>query len=316
MSKNAEQSNDQSSDDKDFNSLSLEQMREAINNEAEESAKEDQDQKNSEENQEEDSKDQESDSEQSSEGESSEEAKEDSDNSDSETKDEADKQNETKPEVVSREEHEKLQKNYKALQREFTKRNQARTKEVPEKKEQSSEGKKSVIDQIRSKNPDAAKIFEALKEEAKAEAKAEFEKELEPIKTQLTVREQTENIKAFSKAIDDFSKSELAELTPEVEAKLNDMFEDKAQLQEAVKRDPSLFEKIKKEVISENFVKAAELVNKKKSGNSQKREKEIANAKVVTKSKTSSESKNYEDLKEFKKLTSEQMRKLLPKSDE
>jgi hypothetical protein len=320
MSKNEEQSNDQSSNEKDdFNSLSLEQMREAINKEAETKESEDQDQQNSEENQEENSNDQETDGEQSSEGESSED---NSDSSDSEkSDDQSDKQNQGKPEPVSREEYEKLQKalsekdkSYKALQREFTKRNQARTKETEKPASQSE--KKSVIDQIRSKNPDAAKLFEAIKEEAKAEAKAEFEKEIEPLKNKVTVREQADNMRAFAKSIDEFSKSELAELTPEVEAKLNDLFEDRATLEDAIKQDPTLFERIKKEVLSENFLKAAELVNKKKSVNSKQREKDIKNAKVVTKSKSSSDSKNYEDLNEFKKLPLEKMRQLLPKAEE
>ncbi len=313
MEKKEEISTDQSSEEKekqveekDLSSLSdVEKFKEASTEDQEAFLKqaaegtfdaEDQDEETSKESDEdseaEEKKDEPSDEEQSSDDKDSQ--------SDDSSEDEKDNENSTDFEKR----FSKLEKSYKSLEAEFTRRSQklgrqddeldrrdSRIRELESelKRQKGQADKSSILDKVKEKNPDAANLLSMLKEEAVSEAKEQFEKELASLKSQFGERKVEENRATFQSSLDEFMKSPLAALEPELLEIINSNYGSEDELVKAAGTDPELFVKLRKELLSKHFEKAAKVTgNKSKSKPVDKaRDKEIQNAKGAGKSKTS-----------------------------
>jgi len=209
------------------------------------------------------------------------------------------------------------EKRYKDLQAEFTRQRQKEAQkakpETTDEKPRTDSKKPSVVDKIREKNPEAAELFKALKEEALEEAKEQIQGEIETLKSKITVNEAKENMARFQESVDSFLGSPLKELEPELMAEINNRFESDEALLRAASQNPKLFDEIKKEVIAANLERAAEIISKSKAPkvSESKREAEILSAKGAGKAKTSKVSSDPYDLKNFEKLSLEEQEKLL-----
>lgn len=213
-----------------------------------------------------------------------------------------------------------FEKKYKALEPEFTRRSQELSKlrkEVDELKaklvkpstETSGQDADtaSPLDKLAETNPAAKTLVEALR----AEIATRLGKELRPVKEQLTQKQATDNVERFTKELADFEKSELGGLKAELDAVAGEYFENQDAVLQAAASDSALFTKLKKEVISRNFIKAAELMKPKPS--IEQRNKEIANTGVMGKSKTVQAVEDKTDFDVFKKLPLAEQEAILKK---
>ena len=131
------------------------------------------------------------------------------------------------------------ERQYKELQAEFTRTRQ----EIAELKKQGaskSEQQKveSKLAQIRKENPEAATIFDELKQEVREELR----KEMKPIEERVVLRAKRENIESFTKAAEDFKKSELSELQPELDKILHEVSGTDEQLYGNIEDNPGFFD--------------------------------------------------------------------------
>ena len=215
----------------------------------------------------------------------------------------------------------KLEKSYKSLEREFHKRNQlskSRERELESKDEKIKEletqiralkgqpdKEPSIIDRIGEKNPEAAKLFAAVKKEAIAEARREFQEELEALKVNTFKSKAEENKKSFSVKLDDFAKK-YSGLEDKFMDVIEEFYPDAKQLTSAIAKDDKLFDKIFKEFVFRNrdeVVKLEKGTNKRKEENNsdtdpektKQRDAEIQKSKGAGKPKASSKKDSEED---------------------
>jgi len=256
--------------------------------------------------------------------ETEEEDKSESESTDS-TKDketEETEDNQTKDSLEDR--FSKLEKSNKALQAEFTRRSQKikkleqentdlkSNKKVDSKSEQVQS---RILEQLKEKNPDAAKIFEEFGKELMEQMQNKLGKDVEKLKSTLSKNEQNTNIEHFNSQLTEFLSSSLAGLETEFNVLLDERFPTNEDLITEASKNPRLFEDLKKDVINDNLEKAAGLLSRKKSIVKEKknkdRDKEIADSKGSGKSRTSVKTKDNLDLKEFKKLSMDKQEKIL-----
>lgn len=289
-----DQAQEHSEDEKPFDQLTLEEMEAKIESDA--NSKEEQAKEKSEDKPEQESAEEEPAKDKS-------EAEEAEDKTESEKKDNQDS------------ESEKIRKQYKELQSEFTKRSQELAKlrkELEAKtsgKEETKDSEESdeELEQLKAKYPDAAKLFEKI---ADRKLKTVVGEKVKPIHDQVVLRSQEENIAKFNSAIDAFKSSDLAELEAEVLAVYN---EDPEKWASEIQKSSKAFESLKNEAILRNIDKVAEIKSRKKASSVENKTREVGKAFVGGKSKTS-RSAGVPSLDEFKKLSLEEMEALLPKA--
>lgn len=303
------QSTEKESQEKPFESMSLEEMEATLSKDTAELETENEASEDSE-NQEVDSEEQ---SEQATEG----EAEVEESKSESETKVE-DKQVGKSLEDRFAE----LEKNYKELQGEFTRRSQKLrdlereieepVKKVDSKEQKDSEKKLRKLDQLRAKSPEAAELFEEMREELREELRKEYE----PIKDQVTFRTKQQNVDAWKKHSEEFKSSELGELETDLVSIYN---ENPSEWQRYLLESPDAFVALKKELITRHWDKVKAILSRntktKNDEVSSGKKKDLQNATVNTKSKVTSKVASTLDAKEFRKLSLEEMEKRLPSSD-
>jgi predicted phage tail protein len=245
---------------------------------------------------------------------SEEDSKEDGD-SESEK---SDKQDADSKEESLEERFAKLEKANKELQAEFTRRSQRlkelegqlADKEVHREPEQKSDKKESKLDALRKKNPEAAKLMEDIIEEKVSER---LKTDLQPLEEKVVLRTRQDNVAAFNRKSEEFLKSELAPLEADI---MTVYSENPIEWQRIIFESPDAFDLLKKEVIYRNFDKAAALKAGKGKISSQSDKKEVESATVGKKSKSTKKTIDPMDIKEFSKLSVEEMEKRLPKVEE
>lgn len=175
------------------------------------------------------------------------------------------------------------------------------------KRQKGQADKGSILDKVREKNPDAALLLSQIQEEAVEKARSLFEEELKSLKSQLGEGKVKENRVAFQSSLDEFMKSPLAALEPELLEIINSSFSSEEELAKAVGNDPELFRKLKRELLDKYFDKAAKLATTKsqiKPDEDKKRDAEIQSGKGAGKSRTSStqDVSDPDNVEYFKKL--------------
>jgi len=223
-----------------------------------------------------------------------------------------------------------LRKNYKSLESEFTRRSQKLKKLEGENEalisrldrlektvqgdtDKDDEVKQSIIDEMKEKNPEAAKLFQMFGNELFERMQQELQKELDPLKQDAQQSKTEGNAEKFSADIDAFLESDLKELEPEISEYIT---ANEEAVKELVRVTPDAFKQIKERVILDNLDRVSELRSKSekdtKSTKKKNRAKNIENASVGQGStKSSNSSKGMTD-DEFKSLSLEEMEKRLP----
>lgn len=220
------------------------------------------------------------------------------------------------------------EKAYKELQAEFTRRNQkskdteeenatlreriARLEGLVQGKDEKSP-KKSVIDTLKDKSPDAAELFSAFKAELMQEVKESMNQEIHPLRSDIEQRKVNTNGQRFQESIKQFMESDLKELEPEVTTYINDNWEDVKNL---IASNENAFEIIKRDVISANLDKVVEIKSRDiiKSEKTKKKEKEVSQS-ATNKSNVTADSSDFGG-KDFKKMSWQEMEKYLPRHQE
>lgn len=209
----------------------------------------------------------------------------------------------------------KLEKNYKELQAEFTRRSQ-KLKEYEDNASKSTESKENKVPekesrlaQLRKKDPEAANALEQIIRE---EAEKIVSERVKPVEEQVTLRRRQENASKFSKASEDFKTSALAELEPQLVDIIN---ENPSEWQRVIWEDENAFDKLLKELRSRHTIEVADLLRKAdKSANASSTKKErLKDSQVGTKTKVTQPTKDVMSSDEFRKLSAAEMEKRLPR---
>jgi hypothetical protein len=249
----------------------------------------------------------------------------------SETETPSDKQKEKKEDAKPLD----YEKSYKELQRKFTQNNQASKAQIDELnqkladltalvkgKTSSTTEEKSIIDDIRAKSPETAQLFERFRDELQAKYEKSFEEklqtELAPLKSEISVSKESDNAGKFTQGLENFMKSDLAVYEPDLIDILNEKFESQEALEKAVRKDPSIFSEVKKELASRILDGTVETKAKKAASKSSKEEKiakkkeEIENSETVRKPKSSAPVDAELTVEASKKIPLADLRKRLP----
>lgn len=245
--------------------------------------------------------------------------KEDQSTPEDKTESTEDKTPKDKQEIDYKKAYEALQPEYTRSRQELKDRNEeiARIKETVQGKSEQGDVKKkpSVLAQLKEKNPEAAELLEALKEEMKAEVLEEADKKVKPVEERVVLRERERNRDAFVTALREFKTSDLAGLEAEVVQIFN---EEPNFWQRIVFERPDAFELLKREMFykfPDRLVE--EKTKKKKDSKPEDKGKRADEAHVEGKTKVSSPKPTDKmDLKEFKKLSLKDMENLLPNSED
>ena len=212
-------------------------------------------------------------------------------------------------------------KNYKSLQAEFTRKSQKLSSferenaELKQKLAALSKGKESKeteeespLDKLAADNPKAKELIDALREDMERR----LSKGIQPIEEKLTRKQAEDNLSRFQEEVDGFLKSPLGGLEQEFNELVKENFENQDAMLEAAASDPALFDKLKKEVLAQNFVKAAELSRAKQTP--EEKNKIVQQTGVSGKAKTTTEVDDDLELATFrKKKTSQEMKETLRK---
>ena len=218
----------------------------------------------------------------------------------------------------------KLEKNYKALESEFTKRSQ-RLKDLERqlaenKSEKSPENDTKAVRssddesdpelaQLKQKDP---KAYEALNKMIDRIVDRRVTEKVKPVEEQVTLRKRQDNANKFNKAVEEFTKSNLAELEPQIVDIIN---ENPAEWQRTIWESDNAFEMLKKELFYRHTDKVARLMSQAEKSANAKTEKQerLKDSKVGTKTKVTQPTKDVMSVDEFKKLSLAEMEKRLPK---
>ena len=206
------------------------------------------------------------------------------------------------------------ERQYKELQAEFTRTRQ----EIAELKKQGASKQEqqkveSKLAQIRKENPEAATIFDELKEEVREELR----KEIKPIEERVVLRTKRENVESFSKAAKTFKESELAELQPELDKIIDEVSGSEEQFYSNIEENPGFFDYVLSVLKHRHFDKVKEIILR----NGAKTSKPDINAEIkgnpaLRKGGASATAgKSVSSLEDARKLTVEELETLMPKAD-
>lgn len=216
----------------------------------------------------------------------------------------------------------KLEKSYKGLEAEFTRRSQSlKSKdeeiqklrdELQSLKGQTQEGEESqLIEEVRAKNPDAAKLLDALMKEQEAKLRKHYDEQLKKLQADKEKSIADENIKQFDVKIQEFLKSPYATLEQEFLEVVNEFYPSSDELATAAATDPQLYDKLFDRFVIKHRRKVVQAeidsqnVKQKDPANSSKREQEIAKSKGAGKAKTSepkADANDWSDLSDINKF--------------
>lgn len=172
----------------------------------------------------------------------------------------------------------------------------------------------SKLAQIRKENPEAATIFDELKNEVREELR----KEIKPIEERVVLRTKRENIESFSKAAEDFKKSEYAELQPELDKILHEVSGDDEHLYSNIEDNPGFFEYAMSVLMYRHRDKVKEIILKSSSKTSKPDiTAEIKGNPALRKSGASTVAgKSVTTLEDARKLSKADLESLIPTLDE
>lgn len=212
-----------------------------------------------------------------------------------------------------------LEKNYKSLQSDYTKKSQ-RLKElereletrstVSEKTEKrESEETDPELAQLKQKDP---KAYDALNRMIDRIVDKRVTEKVKPVEEQVTLRKRQDNANRFNKKVEEFMSSPLKELETDMVEIIN---ENPSEWQRVIWENENAFDLLTKELRARHTVKVADLLRKAdKTANASSTKKErLDKSQVGTKTKVSQPAKDVMSRDEFKKLSLEEMEKRLPK---
>lgn len=216
-----------------------------------------------------------------------------------------------------------VNKAYKELQAEFTRRNQESKKrdellsklqaEVESlKKPAQSDAEKAIENkfaQLKKNNPKATAFLDELQQAVTEVVQSQLQEKIAPIEERVTLRTRQENVEKFDRDIESFKSSELKELEPEILAVYNS---EPNFWQRVIFDNNNAFEQLLNKVILANLDKVAELKGRKKQADPVSSKKKIIEKAQV--GKPSGATKEV-PTKEFKKLSLAEMEAALPKAD-
>jgi len=228
----------------------------------------------------------------------------------------------------------KMEKSYKNLEAEFTRKSQRLKKLETENdvlrefaKSGDDKGQKSehvgtdemklaIVEEMKKDNPEAAKMFGAFGEQIFSAFKKYVGQDIESLKQNLVQEKSQTNISQFNKDVEEFKNSPLAPLVEKVNEILDREFPTDEELVTAITSAPNFFGKIKDKVIAQNYKLAAELETKAETTagevDNSKRDAEIERTKGMGKGNTSKpKPEDLMESKKFNKLSLEEKEKLL-----
>lgn len=208
------------------------------------------------------------------------------------------------------------EKAYRDLQADYTRKAQELAELKREHAPKLDQAKvESKLAQIRKENPDAATIFD----EVIAQAKEEMRKEFKPIEERVVLRTKRENVESFSKAADEFKKSEYAELQPELDKILDEVSGNNSEhLYSNIEDNPGFFEYAMSVLTYRHRDKIKEIILRNASKTSRPDiNAEIKGNPALRKSGASTVAGKSVASKEdaLKNFTKQELEDMLPKSD-
>lgn len=217
----------------------------------------------------------------------------------------------------------KLEKNYKELQGDYTRKSQKLKQleaelaaaKVP--KNDASDKASSQEDheddpelsQLKEKDP---KAYAALNKLVNRLVEKQVKEKVKPVEEAVTLRTRQDNAKAFNKASEEFLQSPLKELESELVGIIN---ENPGEWQRTIWENDKAFELLKKELVYRHTGKVAQLLSqaeKQKQSGATKQDR-LKSGQVGTKTKVTQPTRDVTSDAEFKKLSLAEMEKRLPK---
>jgi sRNA-binding protein len=232
-----------------------------------------------------------------------------------ESKDEKPETEEVKQDEKPVEEKPDVEKKYKELEAEFTRRSQ-KLRDLERKVEELSKAKqgqesevKSPLDKLVETNPNAKELVEAIREEVRLNLTKGLATGIKPIQDRLTQQTADENFNKFQSEVKEFLGSPLGKLETEFNSIAAEYYESQDALLDAARKDPELFSRLKEKAISRNFVKAAKLMGETVSHEDKNRK--VKDTGISGKAKTTTTVDDELDLKVFNKKSPEEMKAIL-----
>lgn len=217
-----------------------------------------------------------------------------------------------------------VNKAYKELQAEFTRRNQESKKkdeafallqaEVERLKKPAQSDAKDAVEkkfaQLKKNNPNAAKFIDELHDAVKEVVDESYKEKVSPLEERVTLRTRQENLQKFDSDMAKFQQSELKDLEPEVVAIYN---ADPSLWQRLIFDSENAFQQLLNKAITDNLEKVVALKSVKKQADNAVKSK----GKMIEKATVGKPSGGTKVIPtvEFNKLSLDEMEKALPKAD-
>lgn len=256
------------------------------------------------------------------------EEKEKAEKAASETEEPSDKQKEKKEESKPLD----YEKSYKELQRKFTDNNTKYKGEINELKEQlkaltdlvkgktsESTDEPSLIDEIREKSPETAKLFERFEKQIEAKYSKLLKEKIEPLQSTMSSSKEAENAAKFTQGLDAFMASDTLKVyEQDLIGILNERFDSQDALEEAVRKDPRIFADAKRELAARLLDGTIETKSANKAAKASKEEKAEKKKEEIEKTETEGKPKGSAPVEgeltvaASKNIPLDQLRKKLP----
>lgn len=217
-----------------------------------------------------------------------------------------------------------FEKSYKELLPEYTRSRQelkalndrlaaleskGQTKEA-ESTTRTEEVKSKKLAQLKEKSPETAEFIQELVNELVEE---QVGQKIKPIEESVSLTMKQKNVDAFSQATEEFRKSPLSSLEPQLVAIINE----NPAWQERILNDPNAFKDLHKELVTRHLDDVVKLKSKSlRKGKIEQKQRDIENADVGVKPNKSGGVKPTDEMseEEFGKLSLKEMEARLPKA--
>ena len=230
----------------------------------------------------------------------------DSDKKDSEDDEEQPKEKDTESDKTDKQDDEeltteerlaKIEKSYKSLEKEFTRRSQKlselvkenetlKTKAVNSSTQEQASAQIDKLEELKKANPKAAEFIDSLVKGLEERFGKQVNDKVNPIVEKISNAEKENNITLFQNEVTKFLEGDLKDLEPELDKLVNELFEDKDTLLKAAAQNPSLFKLIRQELFDRNLDKIVEIKSRLDEDDPQKKNKKINDTGVSGKPKT------------------------------